>query len=145
EESEAALRKELELAPQGRATLSLALLALGRGEEALEEAVREQDEPFRLWALAVIHHALGHPPESEAALEDLVEKYAGDSAFQIAEIRAARGEVNPAFEWLERAYAQRDPGLGALKISRRLRPLHDDPRWGVLLRKLGLAGTGASE
>ena len=42
------------------ANLALTLLAQGRGEEALAEAMREPDEAFRLWALAIVHHAMGH-------------------------------------------------------------------------------------
>jgi hypothetical protein len=49
-----------------------------------------------------------------------------------------RGDADRAFEWLERAYAQRDPGLTDTKVSRRLRSLHGDPRWGAFLKKMGL-------
>ncbi len=38
------------------------------------------------------------------------------------------GEVDSAFEWLERAYVQLDTSLADLGISH-LRNLHDDPRW----------------
>ena len=51
------------------------------------------------------------------------------AAYQIALAYAYRGEMDPAFEWLERAYVQRDPGLGMMKISTPLWKMHDDPRW----------------
>jgi tetratricopeptide (TPR) repeat protein len=142
-EAKAAHREALELAPQGvgtRGNLSLTLLALGRGEEALAEAGRESDQGFRLYALAIIHHGLGHAAESDAALEELIEKCSEVSAFQIAEVYGARGEVDRGFEWLERAYEQRDGGLATVKVSTCLRSLHGDPRWGALLRKMGLEG-----
>jgi adenylate cyclase len=141
-EAEAAFRKALELAPQiaaTRATLSLHLLAQGRGEEALAEALREAEEALGLPAIAIIHHVAGRRAESDAALQELIAKYAMDSAYQIAEVYAARGEVDLAFEWLDRAYAQRDSGLSRMKVERTLRSLHADPRWGALLRKVGLA------
>jgi TolB-like protein/Tfp pilus assembly protein PilF len=72
EESEAAFRKALELAPQKAAVhagLAVTLLERGRREEALTEAMREQDDGSRLWALVMIHHAMGHESESDAALE----------------------------------------------------------------------------
>jgi hypothetical protein len=50
------------------------------------------------------------------------------------------GEVDRAFEWLERAYSQRDPGLTEMKVSSRFRSLHSDPRWGAFLKKMGLEG-----
>jgi hypothetical protein len=36
-------------------------------------------------------------------------------AYQIAEAYAFRGESGKAFEWLESAYKQRDPGLTQIK------------------------------
>ncbi len=52
---------------------------------------------------------------------------------------AFRGEVDKAFEGLERAYDQRDPGLAWIR-SMLLANLHDDPRWAAFLEKLGLVG-----
>jgi len=66
------------------------------------------------------------------------DKYAGDSAYQIAEVHAFRGEVDLACEWLERAYAQRDGGVTELKSDRLMRGLVGDPRYKELLRKLKL-------
>ena len=140
----AACRKALELAPQGSATraiLSLTLLALGRGEEALAEAGRELQESLRFWALAIVHYGLGHAAESDCALQELIEKYSEGWAHQIAEVYAVRGEADRAFEWLERAYAQRDSGLSEMKPNPRLRFLHGDPRWGAFLKKMGLVST----
>ena len=62
------------------------------------------------------------------------------SAYQIAEVHAARNAADDAFAWLERAYAQRDGGLADVKVSPRLRSLHGDPRWGAFLKKMGLDG-----
>jgi eukaryotic-like serine/threonine-protein kinase len=137
-EAEAAYRKALEIAPQRgitRGFLALSLLAQGRGGEALAEAMREPSEWARLRAQAIVHHALGHGAESDAALRELSEKYADDGAFQVAEVHAARGEVDAAFEWLERAYAQRDGGLIGTKAE--LSSLRVDPRWNAFLRKMG--------
>jgi len=140
-EGETAYRKALELVPQRavtRAALSVTLLALGRGEEALAEARHEPAAMFRLRALAMIHHGLGHVAESEVALQECIAKYSDEAAVQIAEVCAVRGEADRAFEWLERAYTQQDPGLTHTKISPPLRSLHGDPRWGAFLKKMGL-------
>ncbi|HEY7379515.1 MAG TPA: tetratricopeptide repeat protein [Steroidobacteraceae bacterium] len=141
-EAEQAYRKALELAPQRtlvHAGLGLNLLAQGRGDEALDEAQREPELWRRLWALTIIHHASGRGGEADAALDELIAKHAEDAAFQIAIVYATRGEMDFAFEWLERAYLQRDTGLSQMKPSQLLRPLHADPRWNALLRKMGLA------
>ncbi len=56
----------------------------------------------------------------------------------IATVHAYRGEVDEAFAWLERAYKKRDPDLVYLKPDHILSRLHGDPRWGALLKKIGL-------
>jgi tetratricopeptide (TPR) repeat protein len=61
------------------------------------------------------------------------------AAYNIAQVYAARGESDSAFEWFERAYIQRDPGLTEIKPQPLLRPLHADPRSGAFLRKMRLA------
>ena len=58
----------------------------------------------------------------------------------IAEAFAWRGENDLAFEWLEKAYVQKDIGLAYILNSRVLEALSDDPRWVELLRKLDLLG-----
>jgi TolB-like protein/Tfp pilus assembly protein PilF len=141
-EAEQAHRKTLEFSPQQvmtRYLLALNLLAQGRSEEALTEALREPHEAYRLCALAIIHHAAGRQVEADAALHELIAKRGDDAAYQVAMVYAAGGETDLAFEWLERAYAQRDSGLSEMKIQPWLRPLHTDPRWGAFLRKMGLA------
>ena len=93
---------------------------------------------FRLWALAILHHGLGHVAESEAALRKMIEKESHTAAYEVAEVHAARGEADAAFEWLERAYAQRDGGLSEMRTSPHLRSLHGDARWGAFLKKMRL-------
>ncbi|MGE5177941.1 MAG: protein kinase domain-containing protein [Bacteroidota bacterium] len=145
-EAEAAFRKALELAPQRavtRACGSLAILAQGRSDEALSEASREPEEAFRLWARCIIEASRGRRAESDAAYQAVVGKYADAAAYQIAEMCAARGEADAAFEWLDRAYAQRDGGLAEMQGSYALRALHGDPRWAAFLRKMGFQGRSA--
>jgi len=142
EEAEEAYRKALEFAPRRVAThsaLAWALYEMGRDEEALAEALREPDEAYRLWALALIHHAAGREAESAEAVSALVERHAGTMAYQIAEVQAARGDADAALEWLERAHAQRDGGLAVTMISARFRSLRGDPRWAAFLARMGFA------
>ena len=101
--------------------------------------LREPEEWARLWALAIIHHAEGHRAESDTALQALIAKYQDGAAYQVAQVYAARSELELAFQWLERAYDQRDPGVAEMKCEPLLRSLHADPRWEAFLRKMGLA------
>ena len=56
-------------------------------------------------------------PEELAGVWEMIEKHAQESACQIAEVYGARGEADAAFQWLDRAYAQRDPGLADDRIQ----------------------------
>ncbi len=53
-------------------------------------------------------------------LESLKERAATQyiSPFRFAAVYAALGELDQSFEWLERAYEQRDTGLLYLNLSR---------------------------
>jgi hypothetical protein len=78
-------------------------------------------------------------PESDALLAELIEKDGESAAYQIAEAYGYRNDKDHAFEWLERAYRQRDAGLSSLRLDALFPNLHDDPRWDAFLRKMGLA------
>jgi hypothetical protein len=60
------------------------------------------------------------------------------SALRVAEVYAHRGDRDRAFEWLDRAVAQRDKGILGVRWDPDLRGLHGDPRWAALLKKLNL-------
>ena len=112
-EAESALRKALELGPGGSYALALGrgLLLQGENEAALREMQQEKEEIWRLTGLPLVFNALGRGSESDAAFAALKSKYGGEMAYQIAEVHAFRGEADLAFEWLERAYDQRDGGV----------------------------------
>jgi tetratricopeptide (TPR) repeat protein len=141
QEAEAALRKALELNPQypaAHSSLGLIYLAQSKANEALAEMQKEPEELWRGQGLALVYHAAGKKQEADATLADVIEKDQSDAAFQIAEIYAYRGETDKAFEWLERAYKQRDPGLTLMKGDPLLRSLEHDPRYPAFLRKMKL-------
>ncbi|NDP41880.1 MAG: tetratricopeptide repeat protein [Aromatoleum sp.] len=144
EEADAVLKKVLQMSPQGGLTRCwLGVLALGqeRPEEALEQMHLEVNEIFRLVGLAIAHHAVGNWAESEAALAEFIDKHGRDSPYQVAEIYGACGDPDKMFDWLERTYAERDPGLSYLRMDPFIRDdVRDDPRWQAFLVKMALAG-----
>jgi Flp pilus assembly protein TadD len=140
-ESEVAFRKALELDRDGalrHTALGTALLWQGKGEAALEEMRLEPDPAWRLYGEALAYHALGRARESDVALAALERQYSSDSAVQIAEVHAYRGQADGAFRWLERAYEQRDPGAAELRASRYFQSLSGDARYKALTEKLRL-------
>jgi predicted negative regulator of RcsB-dependent stress response len=56
----------------------------------------------------------------------------------VANIYAALGDKDQAFEWLEKAYTARSPTLRSLKIGTAWDPLRSDPRFADLLKRVGL-------
>ena len=141
DEAEAAARKGLQLDPQFpwlHAWLSRVYLARPHPQEALEEAQRESEPIFHLQELALAYHALGRKRESNRALADLISNSRAIAAFQIAEVYAFRGEVDAAFQWLERAYIQHDGALVFIKGDPLLASLEHDPRYAAFLKKMRL-------
>ena len=56
----------------------------------------------------------------------------------VAAIHARLGEIDRAFEWLEKAYEIRDHWMDYLKVLHMLAPLHGDPRFYALLKRMNL-------
>jgi adenylate cyclase len=136
------LSTALELSPESgslRGRLARIRLIQGRHDEALALLREEPLDYMRLFGTALVQHEAGRATEADLALRALLEHHSDTCAFQIAVVHAFRGGVNEAFEWLERAHAQRDHGLHSIRESFFLHPLHSDPRWPKFLAKMGLA------
>ena len=76
--------------------------------------------------------------DSNAALAQLIKGHQYSMPYQIAEICAYRGQSDKAFDWLNRAYEQYDPGLRSLKVDPLLEGLRKHPRYSDLLKKMRL-------
>src|SRR6202022_4833106 len=111
-------------------------LSEGRWQSALEEMEKETGEWEKLSGEVLAYHALGRREESDKALKKLIATHQNDAAYQIAEVYAYRGETDKAFEWLDRAYRQRDPGAPELKTGPLMKSLPQDPRNPELLKKI---------
>ncbi len=122
DEAHAAILKSIELSPRvGFVNWRQCEICLrqDRLDEALDAAKREIHDWLRLLALAMVYHAQGRHAESDAALGELIDTQPDSAAYQVAEAFAYRDERDQAFAWLERAYAQRDPGIALLRSSLR--------------------------
>jgi len=140
-EGKASLEKALDLNPQAafaHANLSKILVAEGKPQQALAEIEKETNDWEKLTDQAMIYHALGREQDSNAALAELIAKHRNDSAYQIAEVYAFRSESDKSFEWLERAYKQRDAGLPDIKVDPVFSSLRRDGRYTALLKQLRL-------
>jgi TolB-like protein/DNA-binding winged helix-turn-helix (wHTH) protein len=122
----------------GHYYLGKILLVEGRAQAALAEMLKEVPEGAQFQGLAMAYHLLGRQTESDAALEAAINETGHEFAFDVALALATRGERERAFEWLERAYAQRDAELYIVKGEPLLQPIASDPRYAMFLRKMKL-------
>ncbi len=131
------LAKAVALAPsieEVRSHQARALSALGRMDEAAVAAEQERNEAYRLVARSYLRG-----PGADQALAEFMAKYGEEMPGYVAHLYGSRGEADPAFAWFDRALIRRDAPVVWAKTNVNLRSLHSDPRWPVLLRKLGLA------
>lgn len=137
-----AAKRAVELQPaSSRALISLGTSQLLQGQafEARRTFQKIDDAGLRLTGVAMAEHTLGRASESTSGLNEAITQSGGDSAYQIAQAYAWRGEPESSFEWLERSFRQRDGGLILIKRDVLLASLHADPRFHLLLVKLDLA------
>jgi TolB-like protein len=133
--------KALAIAPNSiRAHFNMGELELleNQPERALAIFRQTEDPNFSSVGQAKAEYSLGHLDASRRILEQLITKHGKDNAAGIGRVYAWRGEKDQAFEWLEHAFARRDPGLAWLKIDPNFRRLHGDPRYTALLKKMNL-------
>src|SRR5580692_9665571 len=139
-EAEAALRRTLQISPTfifAHYYLGLVLLARGDAHGAIEEVSRENDEGLRLAGSAIVDFAVGAKADSDAALKQMLKTHA-QRAYEIAGVYAFRGETDEAFQWLDRAYSQKDPYLVSIKGNPMLKKIESDPRYKAFLKKMNL-------
>ena len=123
--------------PGAHMRLGQVLLLQGKPEQALNMIEQDSDDWWRDYAVCLVLHTLGRDEDANLTLAQFIDKHP-DGPFQTAEIYAWRGQHDLAFEWLERAYAERDSGLHEILTDPFLENLKNDPRWMAFLKKLKL-------
>jgi len=119
------------------------LLARGDAVAALSQASEEKAEWWRLQGQALALHDLGQPQAAATSLQQLMDRHADGWAYQIAETHAYMGDHDAAFDWLQRAYENRDGGLIEMLTDPLLQNLHADPRWSAFIDRMGFTAPAA--
>lgn len=124
--------------PGVRAYRARVKLIQQKPDSALEESGLEIDPFWKRYAQILALSSLERFEEADQLLEQMIAENGSDSAYQVAEIFAFRGEADQAFEWLQRAYEQKDGGMGEIMGNWFLLNLHQDSRWRQMLKRLRL-------
>ena len=142
DEAIASYRTGLRLSPGAegaQAAIGSALLLQGKADAAMEAMRLDTDGNERLLGLAMVYHALGDRAESDRALAKLLPVHGRAKPTDIAYVMAYRGEIDRAFEWLQKAVQYNDPNLTEIVFLPYFDNIRDDPRWLPFLRQIGRA------
>jgi serine/threonine protein kinase/Flp pilus assembly protein TadD len=145
DEAERAVRSAIELQPAAQSfhqTLTIIEIQRGHAQAALAAAQQEPAGPWQDQALALARQIGSDRGAAEAALKTLVEKDAGVEPYQIAQVYALRSDAQATFEWLDRAWASRDPGMTYVLFDPFILRYKHDPRFAAFCRKVGLPIAG---
>ena len=145
DEAVQAIYKAVELQPASEPNRSwLTIIETQRGNEpaALAAALQEPPGIFRDMSLAFARQIGSDRSAADAALRTLIERQANNSAYQIAEVYALRNDAKATFEWLDRAWTNRDAGIQYLLFDPFILRYRDDPRFAAFCRKVGLPVPG---
>jgi serine/threonine-protein kinase len=140
-------RKTLELDPNYAAAHRLLSLAY-QGKERFDESITENEKWGRLTGnkvetaitLAQLHAVSGKADEARKLIEDVKRnKLVAEQIHRgLALVHAALGEIDRAFECLEESYEHHEESILSLKVDPKMDPLRSDPRFLVLLKKIGV-------
>jgi eukaryotic-like serine/threonine-protein kinase len=108
--------------------------------EVLQKSVALGGGVMALNIITGSYARMGKLVEARQGLEKILEirKQRYVPAYFIAAIYSGLREIDPAFEWLERAYEERNGFLVFLRVEHAFNPLHSDPRFSDLVRRIGL-------
>ena len=144
-------KKNVELFPDNATAhlgLGLTYVEIGKHEEAivelekavaLAESVPESVQYYK-GSLGYAYAKSGRRDEAKSMIyqlgEQINQKYV--SPYLIASIYSALNEKDLAFPWLEKSYESREGLIFLLKVDPIFDNIRSDPRFEVMLKKIGL-------
>jgi TolB-like protein/Tfp pilus assembly protein PilF/class 3 adenylate cyclase len=149
-EAIAQVRKALELDPNSylaHYNLGWILEATGDLNGALAEyrkAVSLDSDPFALALLGRAEALNGNRDAALKILEQLTSSTRYTPAYSIGLVYLGLGDQDQAMNWLERAFAEKQPDLNTIRFDPLLKPLHGNPRFEALAEKIAPAQVLAS-
>jgi TolB-like protein/Tfp pilus assembly protein PilF len=141
DEAWAAVRTAIELqpnAPRSGATRVVIAILRGDAQAALRFARQVPPGAWQDVALALARQVGTDRMAADAALKTLIDRDSEVSTYQIAQVYALRHEADNAFAWLDRAWSNRDVGVGFLLYDPFFEHYREDRRFAEYCRKVGL-------
>jgi serine/threonine-protein kinase len=127
---------------EGKKMYAEAIAAYQRAISLSKTAEFPEGKPEMIAALGHAYAVSGRRSEALKIIEQLqklINQQSYVSPYSIALIHAGLEETDQAFEWLDRAYNERDESYIHLKVDPRLDHLRSDPRFTERLRLINLA------
>jgi adenylate cyclase len=136
--------KTLELAPNHPDPgffLGINYGAKGMYDEGIKMLQQISNMPLITANLGYLYGKAGRREEAQNILGDLLERYKQGyfSPNLIARVYCGLGDSEKVFEWLEKAFEERDAHNWCIKVEPNFDDVHSDPRWTKLMEKMGLA------
>jgi TolB-like protein/Tfp pilus assembly protein PilF len=141
-----AARKAIELTAGNNSAignLAFGYLLVEQPEAAIR-AIEQSTSEFLTSAIRTMaYHSMGEEEQAQEQLNHFIEQYSDTQAFYIGVIYAWRNEIDLAFDWLHKAFDERQQMRG-INTDPFLSILHDDPRWEALLARIGMSAAQLS-
>jgi TolB-like protein/tetratricopeptide (TPR) repeat protein len=145
--AEQATRKALALQPDFPwlyGTLTQIDVLRGDAGAARRDAAKETDPAYGPWARTLAQQIGPDHHQADAALRDYVAKQGKDQPYLVADLYAFREQPNDMFDWLQRAWTQRDPNFSGLLTDPFVLAYQHDPRFAALCSQAGLPLPGTA-
>ena len=132
----------LGLAYEQKRTYGEAIAAFQKAVDLSKTPEATEGKPEMLAALGHAYALAGKQADAKAMIDKLGKLAASRtyvSSYGVSLIYVALGEKDAAFQWLERAYQERDENFIHLKVDPRLDPIRSEPRFQQLRQRVNLA------
>jgi len=142
EEAASALRTAVKLDPaypSAHYFLGCVFLLKGENDSAMTEMRKETDDSYRAHGVVLAMIAAGRTAQAKTAMREYEAAHGAYMAYQIAQQHAYAGAADRAFDWLQRAHAQRDAGLTTIKGDPFLKKIEKDARYPAFMKQMKLA------
>jgi tetratricopeptide (TPR) repeat protein len=140
-EEQRVYQRLMDLYPNGSGVepfLAAALARQEKPEEGLQYLDLDSENMWHRSMSTIVLHSLGRHEEEQQIRQNMIDDYGQTWPSGVAMTHAWHGDADKAFEYLDIAFEQKSSYMTNLIYNPWLAPLYDDPRWEVIVGKMGL-------